>query len=208
MGKVVDSPAPAISAEQSPVRRSPRQITAALNRLCKRGDVAAAWRSLHALQEDTVEVNLIHYNTVMSGSQRASNWQLALELFSDLGRHRFPGDVRSYSTALQACGEGSHWQAALALLKSSTVKSVLPDIVLATGFRFNGRPPKVLATVLCCLKCGSYGKSCLFRAFWSTTGECHFAVSGGNLYALGLRLLLSLCRETDFGSDYYGHGKH
>ena len=73
-----------------------KQLTAKLSRLCKGGEVLRAWETLHAIQADAAEANVIHYNTLISGCGRVSNWQLSLQLLFDLEDQSMPTDVRSY----------------------------------------------------------------------------------------------------------------
>ncbi|CAE7946998.1 ddx52 [Symbiodinium sp. KB8] len=106
-----------------------RQITAELGRICQT-DVVAAWHGLSCLQEAAVQANVIQFNTVISGCQKHSNWQLALHLLGSIERQGMLADVRSCSSALEACSRALKWQAAVTLF-GSCLGSVQPDIILA-----------------------------------------------------------------------------
>lgn len=65
---------------------------------------------------------------MISAAEKAGQWQLGLQVFSELDGHIKP-DVISYSAAISACEKAGKWQLALLLFEDMPSSKIFPNII-------------------------------------------------------------------------------
>ncbi|CAE8734624.1 unnamed protein product, partial [Polarella glacialis] len=70
------------------------------------------------------KLNLRHYGALLAACEKASQWQLALEVFQELQLVAGPPDLAARGAALGACARAGRWREALHLLGSEDVDAL------------------------------------------------------------------------------------
>jgi pentatricopeptide repeat protein len=85
------------------------------------------------MRERGIEPEVITYNAAMTACGKASQWERALELLSEMRERGLEPDMITYSVAISACEKGSQKERALELLSEMRERGLEPNIATYTA---------------------------------------------------------------------------
>ncbi|CAK9019704.1 unnamed protein product [Durusdinium trenchii] len=126
---------PALSpcASPDPMTQSSRCATATLRTVQREQGAGAALQALGALMESRMEVNVFHYNTVISGWAMEGDGLLARKIFRQMCKSDIRPTIVSYGALASAVGKDMLWHLSMDLLQQIKPAALEPNAVLLSS---------------------------------------------------------------------------
>ena len=74
-----------------------------------------------------VEADIISFNTTISACEKGCQWEMALQVVSDMQAVEILPDAVSFSAAISACEKASQWEMALELFSQMPASRITKD---------------------------------------------------------------------------------
>lgn len=85
------------------------------------------------LRAQSLEPNIINYNATISACEKASQWELTLQLLDLALLRRLPSDVISYAACASGCEKAARWREALSLLRRAEEEHLQVNAILCNA---------------------------------------------------------------------------
>ncbi|CAJ1390413.1 unnamed protein product [Effrenium voratum] len=96
---------------------------------CVRSDSWEQALLMHSQLRETLQGNLLTYNSAVSACEEGGNWELALALMAEMQEVVLRMDIITYNSAISAAEKCGRWQEAVALLSELRGKELRGDVV-------------------------------------------------------------------------------
>ncbi|CAK9111909.1 unnamed protein product [Durusdinium trenchii] len=113
--------------------QSSRCATATLRTVQREQGAGAALQALGALMESRMEVNVFHYNTVISGWAMEGDGLLARKIFRQMCKSDIRPTIVSYGALASAVGKDMLWHLSMDLLQQIKPAALEPNAVLLSS---------------------------------------------------------------------------
>ncbi|CAE8618053.1 unnamed protein product, partial [Polarella glacialis] len=107
----------------------PRIATSILGSLARQRRPELAELVLQSIREARVDVNLFHYNSVISAHEKSGRADKALGLLEQMQRLEVTPDTVSFNAAISACQKSADLPSALRLLRSMGIQRLVPNAI-------------------------------------------------------------------------------
>lgn len=108
--------------------RSARSKTVLLRTVQRKQGAAAASSLLKGMVEEDVEVNVFHYNTVISGWAAEGDLERAIETFAQMRERHVKASIVSYGALC-----GIEWRHGMQILQQLEAENLEPNAILLTS---------------------------------------------------------------------------